>query len=76
MMCGELILTFLLTEWIFEDRFCAMQIRVLTWSDKSKNAFKPTSEEIDSFIEWKTTQGFELIKQEEMTVAEYDSLKR
>lgn len=53
-----------------------MQIRVLTWSDKSKNTFKPTSEEIDSFIEWKTTQGFELIKQEEMTVAEYDSLKR
>lgn len=35
-MCGELILTFLLTEWIFEDRFCAMQIRVLTWSENSR----------------------------------------
>jgi len=49
-----------------------MQVTVLTWNDESKNAFKPTSEEIDSFIEWKTAQGFELVKQEEMTVTEYD----
>lgn len=53
-----------------------MNIKVITWNDASKNAFKGEREEIDSFIEWKTTQGFELIKQEEMTVAEYDSLKR
>lgn len=53
-----------------------MNIKVITWNDASKNAFKGEREEIDSFIEWKTKKGFELIEEKEMTLEEYNSLKR
>lgn len=39
------------------------------------NAFVGKQEELDSFIEWKIAKGYELIKREEMTVAEYDSMR-
>jgi hypothetical protein len=52
-----------------------MKITVLTWNDKMLNAFVGKQEELDSFIEWKIAKGYELIKREEMTVAEYDSMR-
>jgi hypothetical protein len=52
-----------------------MKVTVLTWDDKSLNAFIPNKETITSFVEWKTALGFVLLSESEMTVAEYDSMR-
>jgi hypothetical protein len=52
-----------------------MKVTVLTWDDKSLNAFSSKREEIDSFIEWKTALGLTLVSESEMTVTEYDSAR-